>query len=72
MIIEIEESNNKLSATQKSIVVIHRIGLQGAKGSDGKNAYPDNGNIGALLEKQENGVAWTNQPTNIELNGGYF
>lgn len=73
MIVNVTQRNILLGEKKEiKIQLLTARGFQGAKGADGKNAYPDDGNIGALLEKQTNGVGWTNQPKNISLNGGNF
>ena len=69
MKIKVSEKTNSVSGTKQSVIIIQNVGLQGAKG---ENAYPDGGNNGELLEKQNNGVGWTSQPINLTLNGGNF
>lgn len=73
MKIEVIQKQHTIGKSLATIIkVTNGIGLQGAKGLDGKNGYPDGGNDGELLEKQINGVGWTSQPTNLTLNGGNF
>lgn len=69
MKIKVSETTNDVLGSKQTVVIVQGIGLQGAKG---ENAYPDNGINGNLLEKQLDGVGWTNQPKNLTLNGGNF
>lgn len=70
MRINIVETQNTIGKhSSVKITVSSNIGLQGPKGAD---SYPSGGQIGNILERQENGVGWTNQPRNLSLNGGNF
>ena len=70
MQIKIEEKQTNLSLTRKSTVVIEGVGLQGKAGKDAE--FPQNGNTGDVLVKTDSSVAWTNQPTKLNINGGNF
>ena len=53
-----------------TVIIKTEHGLQGKAGKDAE--FPQNGNTGDVLVKTDSSVAWTNQPTKLNINGGNF